>query len=244
MLLVLNWKMNPETHTDAIKLLSVTKKIASKNPALSMVVAPPTVFLGDIIKKRGSLGVSAQHTHDEEGGAHTGDVSVPQVVDVGSTHVLIGHAERRAAGMSNEQVGKVTHRVLSSGVTAIVCVGEGARDDHGEYLNQVRAQLHAALQGVLPKYLKKVVIAYEPVWAIGASQPMSPHEMHQMAIYIKKTLAEMYGKAVSVPVLYGGAITADSVSEMVVRGGVDGLLVGRASLSEDSLAPLCAQLYL
>jgi triosephosphate isomerase len=163
---------------------------------------------------------------------------------VGSTHVLIGHAERRAAGMSNEQVGKVTHRVLSSGVTAIVCVGEGARDDHGEYLNQVRAQLHAALQGVLPKYLKKVVIAYEPVWAIGASQPMSPHEMHQMAIYIKKTLAEMYGKAVSVPVLYGGAITADSVSEMVVRGGVDGLLVGRASLSEDSLAPLCAQLYL
>jgi triosephosphate isomerase len=230
--------------TDAIKLLSFTKKVAAKKTKVSFVVAPPTIFLADVVKKRGPVGVAAQHTHDEEGGAHTGDVSVPQVVDSGVTHVLIGHAERRALGMTDEQVGKVTHRVLLSGVTAIVCIGETNRDDHGEYLTHVKAQLHAALQGVLPKYLKKVVIAYEPVWAIGASQPMSPHEMHQMAIYIKKTLAEMYGKAVSVPVLYGGAITADSVSEMVVRGGVDGLLVGRASLSEDSLAPLCAQLYL
>lgn len=242
MLLVLNWKMNPKTHTDAIKLLSATKKIAAKNAPLSVVVAPPTVFLGDVAKKRGVLGVAAQHTHDEDGGAHTGDVSVAQVVDSGATHVLVGHAERRALGMGDEQVGKVTHRVLASGASAIVCIGEEVRDDHGEYLTHVRTQLHAALQGVLPKYLKRVVVAYEPVWAIGAAEPMSPHEMHQMAIYIKKVLSEMYGKPVHVPILYGGAITAETVSAMVSHGGVDGLLVGRASLSEETLAPLCAQI--
>ena len=162
-----------------------------------------------------------------------------QAKNAGATYVIIGHAERRAMGEINDDTRKKVAAALSFSLLPILCIGETTRTHEGEYLDVVKNQLKIGLADVLVAKLPRVTIAYEPVWAIGADVAMSPHDMHGMAIFIRKTLVELYGeKGMTVKILYGGAIDGTNASDMLMHGDVAGLLVGRASADPEKLTAL------
>lgn len=234
--------MNPQTLVEARTLVTATKKAALNSPDSTVVIAPPAPFLGILAHGKAGAGIlwAAQHVHEEESGSYTGEVSATQVKSVGATHVMVGHAERRARGETNELVQKKVARVLACGLSPIVCIGESVRDQSGEYLEVVRGQLHAALGVLNRKQLKQMIIAYEPVWAIGAKEPMRPHDMHEMSIFIRKVLWEKFGKPrVSIPVLYGGAVFDGAhIRTMLKESEIDGFLIGRASVDPEKIPAL------
>lgn len=242
-LIVANWKMNPATLKEASKLYEETKRasLAAKN--VSVVVAPPAVFLRDLAAatKGAKVPLAAQNVHFEKSGSYTGEISIPQVADAKASYVIVGHAERRALGETNEEAGKKVAAVLEAKLTPILCVGEKTRTPAGEHFVFVKEQLRAGLQHVSPAKIGKVIIAYEPVWAIGAAQPMSPRDMHEMSIFIRKAIVEKYGDlGMNITVLYGGSVDAASAPLMLRDGDVKGLLVGRASVDGKAFAELLA----
>lgn len=239
-LIVANWKMNPATGKEAAKLFAATKEAASAAKNVQVVVAPPVIFVREIAAGyRGKRIVfAAQDAHFEQGGAHTGDTSFAQLKDAGASWVILGHAERRAEGQTNAGVGQRVAAALAARFTPILCVGERERHPNGDHFTFVREQLSAAFADVPAAKVSKVVIAYEPVWAIGAPTAMEPRQMHEMAIFIRKTLADLYGKPIAGAILYGGAIDPDNAADMLEGGDVEGLLVGRASTNVAIFAQL------
>ena len=231
-LIVGNWKMNPATLREAKLLFDASRKAADRAPHVSVVVAPPSIFIHDLKTryKGKKIAFAAQHARAESGGAYTGDVSLAQYKDAGCSYVIIGHAERRALGETDEDTGKKTAAALALKLTPILCVGETKRGSGGEHFDVVRAQLRAGLLGVEPAQLGRVVIAYEPVWTIGKTEAMSPANMHEMAIFIRKSVVDAKGPSgMGIKILYGGSVDETSAPEMLRNGDVHGLLVGRAS---------------
>lgn len=227
-----NWKMHPQTLKAAKALLAATKKTLNGARSLSVIVAPPDVFLHEFAKgaKNSHVSYAAQNAHFEKEGAYTGDISMGQMKDSGASYVLIGHAERRALGETNEDTRKKVASAIALGLKPILCVGESARDDEGAYLQGFSDQVMTGLADVPKNKLKMVTIAYEPVWAIGAKEAMSPNAMHEMSLYIRKLLIEPFGRvALSIPILYGGAVDEGNAAMMLTEGEVQGLLVGRVS---------------
>lgn len=240
-LIVANWKMNPASFKEARRLFEATKRAAEAAQQTSVVVAPPVLYLRELrLSYKGMrLSFAAQGAHEASGGAHTGEVSMTQLKDARVPYVLIGHAERRAAGETNIDTRERVATALTFGLTPILCVGESRRDHSGDHFAFVKEQLRTGLANVPAARITKVIIAYEPVWAIGATQPMIPRDMHEMSIFIRKTIVEMCGDAGHrVRVLYGGAIDETSVADMLLNGDVAGLLVGRASQEADKFAAL------
>jgi len=224
-LVVGNWKMNPENLDDAKRIASAISR-SVKNLKTKVVLCPPFVFLGSLSGIRG-----AQDVFYESSGAFTGEVSPAQLASVGVEYVIVGHSERRALGETNEIVNKKVRAVLENGMTAIVCAGEKVRDHGGEYLHEIKAQITHALKDVNKRYVSNIVIAYEPVWKIGQREAMSPVEIHEMSIYIRKILHDLYASmAEDVKIIYGGSVMADDADRIVGEGNVSGLLVGRESL--------------
>jgi len=246
MLLVLNWKMNPESLAEAKAIFETTKNAAARAKSVKAIVAPPAFFLHALAGpyKGRSLAFAAQNIHTETGGAFTGDVSAQQAKATGASYVIIGHAERRKMGETNEDVRKKVGTALKAELTPVICIGESARDHSGEYLEVIKQQLATALADVGKADVKKVVIAYEPVWAIGADKPMGGREMHEMTIFIRKLLWEKYEKAANaIPILYGGAVLdADHAVHIAKESEVDGFLLGRASVDTPTLTPLVSAL--
>ena len=242
-LIVANWKMHPATFKEAQLLFSATKRVAVKASA-TIVVAPPNIYLRELAKSyRGPIAFAAQNAHSQKEGAYTGEISLTQIKDAKATWIIIGHAERRSAGETDEQVHDKLVAALALGLKPVVCIGEAQRNAGGDYFDFVRNQLRIALKDLTPQALKKVVVAYEPVWAIGAPLPMSPHDMHEMAIFIRKTMVEMVGDAGhSVKIIYGGAIDETTAAPMLAQGDVAGLLVGRASTDARRFSALIASL--
>lgn len=238
-LVVANWKMNPGTWKEAKKLFEETKRMSAllKVP---VVVAPPAIFLREIAGLRPQkIGLAAQNVHFEQSGSYTGEVSAFQAKDAKAHYALVGHAERRALGETNDDVRKKVTTLLALEMMPILCLGEHVRDDEGSHFTFVREQLLTALHDVPQQKIAKVIIAYEPVWAIGATETMRPHDMHEMSIYIRKALVEKYGDAGHKPmILYGGAVDGTNVGAMLEHGGVKGFLVGRASVDAKRLAEL------
>lgn len=231
-LIIANWKMNPPTFREAKKLLEASKKAADKSPKATLVVAPPSIYFRDLrAKYRGKkLFFAVQSAHYDDGGAFTGEISMMQAKDAGASHVIIGHSERRAMGESNDDTTKKVAKALSFHMTPIFCVGETHRSAHGEHFTFVKDQLRAGFKDVPSAKVSRVVVAYEPVWAIGASAAMNPRDMHEMAIFIRKTIVEMHGSAGhNIKILYGGSIDDSNIKIMLDLGGVSGLIVGRAS---------------
>lgn len=240
-LIIANWKMNPPTMRDAKKLLEATKKAVERAPSVSVIVAPPALYLRELRSsyKGKKITFAAQNAHAEAKGSFTGEISMLQVKDAGAGHVIIGHAERRAAGETNDDTRKKIAAALATGLTPIFCVGEAKRGESGEYFDFVRDQLRDGLGGTLPAKISKIIIAYEPVWAIGATVAMSPRDMHEMAIFIRKTIVDLHGASGhSVKILYGGSVEEKNAPDMLKHGDVDGLLVGRASTETDRIALL------
>ena len=246
-LIVANWKMNPKTFKEAKKLFDETKRLTGLLKGVSVVVCPPAVFLRDVAagRRKGRVSFGAQNVHFEAQGSYTGEISVAQVKDVKATYAIIGHAERRAIGETNDEVRKKVDAALSARLTPILCIGEKSRDQSADHFNFVREQLRTGLSEDAGKKLSKIIIAYEPVWAIGATKAMEPRQMHEMTIFIRKTLVERFGEAGhSTKILYGGSVDGENAGDMMRNGDVVGLLVGRASVDIQALTGLlraCAE---
>ncbi|MEY4602380.1 MAG: hypothetical protein RL292_321 [Candidatus Parcubacteria bacterium] len=235
-LVIGNWKMNIFTSKEAKKLVEGIKKGGLKAKNTDIVVAPPFVYISELkslISKKVSLG--AQNIFEETAGSYTGEVSAQHLSQFKVSYVIIGHSERRARGESDASVSKKITRALENKITPVFCIGEASRDEQGEYLSFIKNQLAVGLAGVSKMQIGDVVVAYEPVWAIGAKEAMNSHQVHEMSLYIQKCIKEIYGTMVMLPrILYGGAVNADNAREIVERGYVDGLLVGRESLKAEN----------
>lgn len=230
-IVVANWKMNPPSLKEATKIFNDTKKFSGRSNT-EIVICPPYIYLNQFRKSRLALGV--QDLSISTVGAHTGEISAEMVAKNGAKYVIIGHSERRAMGETDEIVNKKIENALSENLKVILCVGEKVRDEHGEYLNFIKAELRNSLKRVNRKYLKNFLIAYEPIFAVGNKNyaALSPHDIYQMVIFIRKHLVEHFNDADArkVPILYGGSVEEKNAADIIKNGGVDGFLVGRQSL--------------
>jgi len=236
-LIIANWKMNPKTLREARALFSSIKKTGNKLRNVQTVVCPPYPYLAELQKTVSGHRVvlGAQDVFSEPEGAYTGEVSVSNLKSVGVKYVILGHSERRAAGETNKDVNTKVKASLKSGLAAVVCVGEKLRDEHAEYLHHLRVELKESLQGLTVSSVKKLIIAYEPIWAVGknAKKADTPKETQETILFLRKILAEIFNKkiAMNIPIIYGGSVNPQNAGLFVTEGGADGLLVGRASLN-------------
>lgn len=239
-----NWKMSPEMSASATKLFLEVAGLARRVRDVQVVVCPPFVWLSECRQRyRGkALALGAQDVSVFGAGSHTGEVSASMLRALGVTHSILGHSERRAQGESDEVVAQKVKQIVESGMTAILCIGEKSRDSNGEYLHFLRAQLERGLHDLLPTKLAQLIIAYEPVWAIGktSADAMRPDDMHETSLYIRKVLSEKYtfDQARLVPILYGGSVEPENAEGLLARGEIDGFLVGRASLDTVSFGAI------
>lgn len=235
-IIIANWKMNPQTLREAVALAKISGEMSRGAKKAAVVICPPSVFLSEVAKAlpRGRL-LGAQDVFWKEFGAYTGEVSPAMLKNLGVRFVLVGHSERRELGEGNDIVNKKVRRALESGLTPVLCIGERSRDEDGIYLSFLKNELEEGLRGVKKNEMARMIIAYEPLWAIGEGAPRAdtPDETFEVAIFIRKILNALYGKdvALAVPVLYGGSVNAKNAGPFLERGGVQGLLVGRSSLA-------------
>lgn len=235
-LVIGNWKMNPQTDAMAKRLATDLKKTLAHKGDVEVVVAPPAVFLPIVhgVQNSGkSFRMGAQNVHTESLGAFTGEVSLPMLKSFDVRFVIIGHSERRKAGETDGEVNAKMTAVVKAGLTAVVCVGETKRDHGAQYLGLIEAQIREAVKGLSRAKLGNLVIAYEPVWAIGTGNNATAGDVHEMKLFIEKTLTDLYGRnyAQKVRILYGGSVNPKNAMEIMKDGMVDGFLVGGASLN-------------
>lgn len=246
MLIVANWKAYVEELSRAKKLFALSKRLASIR-GISIVLAPPAPLLGALaVKNKSSVAFAAQDVSRTTGGAMTGEVTAQTYVTSGATYAIIGHSERRAAGDTDTVVVEKLAYVLAHGLIPILCIGEHERDGEGRYLNIIREQLTLALEPLAPKERARIIVAYEPLWAIGktAAAAIKPNDLAEMVLYIRKVLAELLpGKSSrGMLVLYGGSVEPDDIRGLAANSDVDGFLVGHASVAPDVFSLLVKQL--
>lgn len=246
MLIVANWKAYVEELAKAKKLFAVSKKLV-KETKNEIVLAPPAPFLGALaIRNKSGVAFAAQDISATTGGAQTGEATAQTYSAVGATYAIVGHSERRAAGDTDVIVAEKLKHALVHGLIPILCVGERERDGEGRYLALVREELTAAISPLTPKERAKVIVAYEPLWAIGktADDAIEQSDLTEMVLYIRKVLAELLpGKSSQHSlVLYGGAVEPSNIRDLAGASGVDGFLIGHASVDPRTFSLLVKQL--
>jgi triosephosphate isomerase (TIM) len=239
-----NWKMY-KLLDEAVQTALELKTLTTNANHCEVVIAPVFVHLKTVAARvEGSnVKVAAQDCAPEtRQSANTGEVSADMIKDVGCSHVIIGHSERRQFySETNESVNKKTKAALLAGLTAIVCVGESLDErEAGEAETVVRTQLVAALEGLTVSDMERIIIAYEPVWAIGTGKTATPGQAQEMHGFIRETLAETHGKETSdsIRILYGGSVKPENIGELMSEADIDGALVGGASLEAASFAKI------
>ncbi|MDQ3076560.1 MAG: triose-phosphate isomerase [bacterium] len=240
-IIVANWKMNPVSAKEAVVIFKGIAITASKLKKIQTVIAPSFIHVGLLAEKKSkAVTLGVQNIFSEQKGSFTGEVSVDMVKNSKITHVIIGHSERRKLGETNESINKKVQLALQNKLIPIVCIGEVSRDEEGKYLSVIKEQLEKAFAGVARTSLSKIIVAYEPVWAIGASVAMDAHDIHQMSIYIKKSIIDIYKSKTldSTPILYGGAVDPTNAKSILSEGEVDGLLIGRVSLDPKAFSEI------
>jgi triosephosphate isomerase (TIM) len=231
-LIVGNWKMNPISVEEAKKIATSVKRAMRGVKNTDVVLCPPFVYLSLLSQSAGShFFLGAQNASYETLGPFTGEVSFSELSQFKVDYVILGHSERRKMGESDELINKKVRAVVGGGMTAIICVGESVRDNNGNFYNFIKQQIIFSLKDVSKKSLNQVVIAYEPIWAVGAKEAVSPRDLHEMSIFIKKVLRDLCGAfSESVRIIYGGDADKVNADVLVRDGNVSGLLVGRESL--------------
>ena len=236
-IIIANWKMNPVSSKDAVKLFEGVKKGIQKAKNADIVICPSFIHLFALLKNKGRsrVFIGAEDTFWEHKGPFTGEISPVMLKDLGVTHVIIGHSERRRwLGETDEMVNKKIKAALKAGLIPIICVGEREREIEGEIPEIVEEQLRSALKGLRRGQFKNGIIAYEPVWAIGTGVPETPDNATKAAIFIRKIVKSVLGKntAEKVRIIYGGSVNATNSASFIAREirGMEGMLVGGASL--------------
>ncbi|MCD9187361.1 MAG: triose-phosphate isomerase [Pyrinomonadaceae bacterium] len=239
-----NWKMY-KLLSEAVETALAMKPLVANANHCEVVIAPVFVHLKTISDRlEGSnIKVSAQDCAPEaKQSANTGEVSAEMLKDVGCSHVVIGHSERRQFyGETDESVNKKTKSALSANLTAIVCVGEmlGERES-GKAEEVVKTQLLGSLDGLTVSDMERIIIAYEPVWAIGTGKTATPKQAQEMHGFIRQTLTETHGKETSdkIRILYGGSVKPENIKDLMAEADIDGALVGGASLEAESFSKI------
>lgn len=242
-----NWKMNPLTAKEAEKLFANVARLVARVKKTEVVICAPSVYLERLSKIRtGKVKLGAEDAFYGDVGAFTGEVSGEMLYALAIKYVILGHSERRSppagGGETNELINKKIKSVLASGLVPILCIGESSRDDNHEYFNIVKNQLEECLAGVSKTILSKIIIAYEPVWALSSTagrKDATANDSREMAIFIRKTLADKFGSKTELPrIIYGGSANEKDALDFLTNGGVDGLLPGKASLNAEKFAAM------
>lgn len=234
MLVAGNWKMNGGLSSMEEFGRMIARAPEARTRGVELVVCPPAVLIAKFADRAAvsSIGIGGQDCHPEASGAHTGDISAEMLADVGASHVIVGHSERRADHHeTDELVARKARAAQRAGLTAIVCVGETeAERDAGE----AEAVVTRQIEGSLPQDLDpgRLVVAYEPVWAIGTGRTPSADDIAAMHAHIRRLLEARY-PGTRVPILYGGSVKPSNAAEILRVENVDGALVGGASLKAD-----------
>lgn len=230
-----NWKMF-KTIGEAVSFIEELQKETGPCTDREVVVAPPFTALSAVRKAMSQTGyeLAAQNFHPEEKGAFTGEISGPMIKDAGCRYVIIGHSERRHIfGETDDMVGKKVASAFNQGLIPVLCIGELLEErEAGKTLEVLERQLLTALKDLDGSKLEKVVVAYEPVWAIGTGKTATPELAQEAHAFIRKTLASKFDKKVadSVRIVYGGSVKPDNVDALMAQPDIDGMLVGGASL--------------
>lgn len=232
-----NWKMN-KNHNEAVELINTLKSGIDTDKS-DVVVCVPFVDLMPVSEaiKGTNINLGAQNMHFEESGAYTGEIAPAMLKELGVKYVIIGHSERRAYfGETDEIVNKKVKKALEHNIVPILCVGETLEErELNITIELVRVQVKKAFAGISKEDAKKVVIAYEPIWAIGTGKVATKEQAEEVCAEVRKVVAEVYGQDVAdiVRIQYGGSVTGDSANELFNMPNIDGGLVGGASLKED-----------
>lgn len=240
-----NWKMN-KTVQEAKDFVKALPQLPDTNE-VEAVICAPTIQLDALTTavKNGEaegLKIGAENTYFEESGAFTGETSPVALADLGVKYVIIGHSERRELFFeTDEDVNKKAHAVFNHGMTPIICVGETLEQREGGKAEEVVAeQVKKALEGLSDVQLKQVVIAYEPIWAIGTGKSSTAKDANEMSAFIRKTVADLASQAVAdeVRIQYGGSVKPNNIAEYMAESDIDGALVGGASLKVEDYVKL------
>ncbi|MCA9404552.1 MAG: triose-phosphate isomerase [Candidatus Omnitrophica bacterium] len=238
-----NWKLN-KTCKEAVELVTELNRELSETTEVDVVVCPPFTALRDIsdVLVDSKIGLGAQNLYWEDSGAFTGEISAPMIKDAGAQYVIIGHSERRQFfGETDETVNKKIRAALAHELTPIVCVGEMLEDrEAGRTEEVIKTQFSGSFAGLSAEEMEKLVIAYEPVWAIGTGKTATKEQAQEVHQLIRQLLTAAHGEstAESIRIQYGGSVKPDNIAELIAQPDIDGALVGGASLKSDSFTQI------
>lgn len=242
-LIIGNWKMNPNTLKEAKHIANKIRKVSLSLTKVDTVICPPFIYtLACSTNNRPpNFYIGAQSVSRYEGGPHTGEVSAYMLKDAGVEYVVVGHSEGRDRGETDSHISEKIRLVLEAGMKPVVCLGEKSRDsESGSHFDFLKEQIKNTFNDVLKKYVSDIILVYEPVWAVGASEPMMSEQIYEMVLFVKKVFSDIFDprSALKTKVLYGGSVNFKNASDIIITGKVDGLLVGRESVNVTGFSEL------
>ncbi len=240
-----NWKMNLHLNEGAA-LVKASNDYLNENPVnhIDVIIAPPSYQLAQSVSLSGNkkLSVSAQNMAATDNGAYTGEISASMIKDAGAELVIIGHSERREIfGESDELLETKLHKALEYGLYPIFCVGESLdQRKKGEHFDHIKNQIDAGLKNFSAEELTQIILAYEPIWAIGTGETASPGQAQEMHAFIRKHLAQSFSATIAdeCSILYGGSVKPSNAKDLFSQPDIDGGLIGGASIKADSFIEL------
>ncbi|AUB31215.1 triose-phosphate isomerase [Spiroplasma floricola] len=236
-IIVGNWKMF-KTNSQAVEFIKSVDSKVNKDSNIIAGIAVPSIMLSDVQKVAKNIVISAQNCYFEKEGAFTGEISIPMLQDLNVKYVVIGHSERRDIfGETDEMINNKVKALLLSNITPILCCGESLETyESGKTIEWVKSQITKDFAGVSPEDAKKVVIAYEPIWAIGTGKVATPEIAQNVCKEIRNIIKDIYNEQVANEILiqYGGSVKPENIKDILDQADIDGALVGGASLIEDS----------
>ena len=234
-----NWKMNTTFH-EAMELVEGLKSVLTEEVVgeTGVIITPPSLYLSDVVESlvdNAFIAVAAQNCHEEENGAYTGEVSAPMLASLDIDAIIIGHSERRQYfGETNEACKAKISQALNNELAAIYCVGETLEErQSGKFMEVILAQCIAGLEGFISEDMDNIILAYEPIWAIGTGETASPEQAQDVHAEIRGWLSERFDTetADNVTILYGGSCKPGNAPELFAKADIDGGLIGGASLN-------------
>jgi len=235
-----NWKMNNDLKESEKLIVELKNLLQNEKPNCDVIVCPPFTSLSEASKllKGSEIKLGAQNMHFEENGAFTGEVSASMLKSVGCEYVILGHSERRHIfGESNEMINKKIKKALSTGLKPIFCVGELLEErERGTTNDVVKKQILKGLAEISADEMKNIIVAYEPVWAIGTGKTASPAQAQEVHEFIRDLIEITYSLEIAndLVIQYGGSVKPDNAKELISQKDIDGALVGGACLKADS----------
>lgn len=238
-----NWKMNGNRQVANDLAVGVSAIVEGLDRSVEVLIAPPFILMADVASQISTnVNLASQNVSGFDNGAFTGEVSADMLIDLGCKHSIVGHSERRALfGETDDVVAAKVTKCIEKNIQPILCVGETLEErESGKIFDVVGVQLQAALNGLNQAQLEKVIVAYEPVWAIGTGKTATPEQAQEVHEFIRREVAKIDEAAANViPVIYGGSVNAGNAKKLFAMADIDGGLVGGASLKLEEFEVIC-----